>query len=145
LQALRAGTRLARTVQRERVVPSTAKSDRSPVTVADYAVQAVVAGMLEVQFPGERLMAEETSQALRAGSPHMAARVLDYVRSVMPEAQPSEVHRWLDLGRAAGWPAYWVLDPVDGTKGFLRNDPTSWRWRGSRRGRSCWEAWGVRA
>jgi 3'(2'), 5'-bisphosphate nucleotidase len=67
-------------------------------------------------------MAEETSQALRAGAPRMAAMVLDYVRSVVPEAQSSEIHRWLDLGRAAGGPAYWVLDPVDGTKGFLRND-----------------------
>jgi 3'(2'), 5'-bisphosphate nucleotidase len=122
LQALRAGTRLARTVQRERVVQSAAKSDRSPVTVADYAVQAVVAGMLELQFPDERLMAEESSQALRAGSPVMASMVLDYVRSVMPEAQSKEIHRWLDLGCAAGGPAYWVLDPVDGTKGFLRND-----------------------
>ena len=69
LQALRAGARLARTVQQEHLGPAAAKSDRSPVTVADYAVQAVVGGMLEASFPGEQLMAEEDSQALRAGPP----------------------------------------------------------------------------
>jgi len=122
LQALRAGAWLARTVQQERLGPAVAKSDRSPVTVADYAVQAVVGGMLEASFPGEQLMAEEDSQALRAGPPAMASMVADYVRRCLPGVPPAEIWRWIDLGRGSGERAYWVLDPVDGTKGFLRND-----------------------
>ena len=122
LQALRAGARLARSVQQERVVPAAAKTDRSPVTVADYAVQAVVGGMLEASFPGEQLMAEEDSQALRAGAPAMATMVADYVRRYLPAASQEAIWRWIDHGNGSGEHACWVLDPVDGTKGFLRND-----------------------
>ena len=122
LQALRAGTLLARTVQQENVIPAEAKTDRSPVTVADYAVQALVGGMLEASFPGESLMAEEDSRALRAGLPSMAGLVRDHVRRFMPAASLDEIYRWIDLGGASTERAYWVLDPVDGTKGFLRND-----------------------
>jgi 3'(2'), 5'-bisphosphate nucleotidase len=122
LQALRAGARLARTVQQERVLPAASKLDRSPVTVADYAVQAVVGGMLEASFPGESLMAEEDSQALRAGPAAMASLVVVYVRQYMPGEPVEVIWRWVDLGNAPVGNAYWVLDPVDGTKGFLRDD-----------------------
>ncbi len=122
LQALRAGALLARSVQQERVVPAAAKTDRSPVTVADYAVQALVGGMLQAGFPGEHLMAEEDSQALRAGPPAMTSMVADYVRRYLPGAALDEIWSWIDLGGASNEQAYWVLDPVDGTKGFLRND-----------------------
>jgi 3'(2'), 5'-bisphosphate nucleotidase len=122
LQALRAATLLARSIQQERVIPAAAKTDRSPVTVADYAVQALIGGMLETSFPGESLMAEEDSRALRAGLPSMAGLVQDHVRRFRPAAPLDEIYRWIDLGRTSSERACWVLDPVDGTKGFLRND-----------------------
>ncbi|MCJ7511817.1 MAG: hypothetical protein MUO23_02470 [Anaerolineales bacterium] len=122
LQALRAGAQLAQRVQQECAVPATSKTDRSPVTVADYAVQAVVGGMLEARFPGDRLVAEEDSQALRAAPSVMSSQVREYVRQWMPGAMADEIWRWIDLGRGSAEHAYWVLDPVDGTKGFLRND-----------------------
>jgi 3'(2'), 5'-bisphosphate nucleotidase len=122
LQVLRAGAMLARSVQQERAVPSASKSDRSPVTVADYAVQALVGGMLEPRFPGEFLVAEEDSRALRAAPPAMAGMVADYVRRYLPGARPEDIWRWIDIGRSSSQGAYWVLDPVDGTKGFLRSD-----------------------
>merc|ERR1712216_832738 len=44
------------------------KSDDSPVTVADYAAQAVVSYVLEQKYPDVALLAEEDAKALRGGS-----------------------------------------------------------------------------
>ena len=95
------------------------KSDLSPVTVADFAVQALAAHALEQAFPGEPLVAEETSQELRENDEVMDA-VVQFVATATPEADRDAVCDWIDRG--AGSPAgrYWVMDPVDGTKGYLR-------------------------
>jgi 3'(2'), 5'-bisphosphate nucleotidase len=43
------------------------------------------------------------------------------VRIVWPEITPAEVLAAIDAGgHDASAPAYWTLDPIDGTKGFLR-------------------------
>ncbi len=122
LQALRAGAQLARRVQQERVIRSLPKADHSPVTVADYAVQAVIGRMLAERFPADRLIAEEDSQTLRRGPAHMSRVVARYVGGLMPGTGEAQVCDWIDFGRGDAQGTYWVLDPVDGTKGFLRND-----------------------
>ena len=115
--------RLAGAVQREIVARSDAltKGDRSPVTMADLAIQAVVSRRLAESFPGDPLLAEEDAGAL-SDSPEMAAKVLDLVRSSMPGLDLDEIREALDRGdHRGGTPGrYWVLDPIDGTKGFLR-------------------------
>ena len=90
------------------------KSDRSPVTVADFAAQAVVAAAL--QDAGLPMVAEEDADDFRAADAALRRRVVE-AAGVADEA---EAARLIDAG--AGEPAgtYWVLDPIDGTKGFLR-------------------------
>lgn len=114
---------LARTIQEEMITGSLTKDDRSPVTVADFAVQAVVAAKLERHFPGEALIAEESAGLLRApeGQPVLES-VSAFVRRILPEAGPSAVSRWIDRGDGDDMQIAWVLDPVDGTKGFLRGE-----------------------
>jgi 3'(2'), 5'-bisphosphate nucleotidase len=69
--AARAGL-IARKVQQTQLAPasgtveSRAKPDASPVTVADYAVQAYIARHLKHVFPDHRFIAEESTGALRA-------------------------------------------------------------------------------
>jgi 3'(2'), 5'-bisphosphate nucleotidase len=46
LQAVRIAARLCRQIQTAMVSPTLRKADRSPVTVADFASQALVARML---------------------------------------------------------------------------------------------------
>jgi 3'(2'), 5'-bisphosphate nucleotidase len=99
-----------------------AKGDRSPVTLADLAAQIVVSRRLAEVYPGDPLLAEEDSDALNA-SPEMADRVLDEVGLRIPGLQMEAMIEALDRGgHTGGSDRYWVLDPIDGTKGFLRGD-----------------------
>lgn len=98
------------------------KDDRSPVTVADFAVQAIVAMDLLEQDAQTLIVGEERAQVLRR--PEQAPvfeAVVDAVRLVRESASPGEVLEaidWCDHDASAN--AYWALDPIDGTKGFLR-------------------------
>jgi len=123
LETAREAARLMRIIQRETVVPSLTKSDKSPVTVADFTAQAVIAHMLSTEFPEIPLVAEETSAALRApDSAELLAQITVYVQRVFPEATAEFVCNWIDLGGADSGSQFWVLDPIDGTKGYLRGD-----------------------
>jgi len=102
---------------------SITKDDKSPVTVADYASQAIVAKTLHGHLGPINLVAEENSNFLREDDhrPHLDA-TLAAVRDVFPEATADDVLDWIDLGVGDTHHAgFWTLDPIDGTKGFLRN------------------------
>jgi 3'(2'), 5'-bisphosphate nucleotidase len=123
LHAVRVAAHLCRRIQGEMVTHALAKSDRSPVTVADFASQAVVARMLRDRLPEDILVAEEDSAALR--SPEEASTleaVAAYVADVHPKADNESVCAWIDYGAGTPEGRFWTLDPIDGTKGFLRGD-----------------------
>ncbi len=107
------------------------KDDASPVTIADFAAQAIVARTLsraDILLGG--LIAEESADFLRqpAHAAHLDACVAALRESgVWPQATADEVIAMVDLGAAdpaaLSSPAGgWTLDPVDGTKGFLRGE-----------------------
>lgn len=100
-----------------RSVSSHTKGDRTPVTVADYAVQALVARRLQEQFPQDPLVAEEDSAALRD-----RPELLEEVRQVVGEGTPDQICAWIDRGEGETGARFWTLDPIDGTRGFLRGD-----------------------
>ena len=108
------------------------KKDASPVTVADYAAQAVVAWSLLRAFPDTKLqlVAEEESKSLH--DPESAAlleRITELFNATVnngagaPPASAREVTQLIDAGRSRGGREgrHWVLDPIDGTRGFLAN------------------------
>jgi 3'(2'), 5'-bisphosphate nucleotidase len=91
--------------------------------VADFSTQAIIGRFLSQAFPDIPLVAEETSAALREpGETDTLTRVTGYVSKVFPEANPETVCEWIDYGGAEPGKQFWVLDPIDGTKGFLRGD-----------------------
>lgn len=101
------------------------KQDNSPVTEADLAIQACVSAGLRERFPQDPLMGEESSDELaRPDFAPLLERVVSRVRAVRPNASASDVLSWIgregETFSAEG--RYWVLDPVDGTKGFLRGE-----------------------
>lgn len=98
------------------------KDDYSPVTVADFAVQALIALRLQEMLGSLVLVGEETAADLRQERSHaLADAVVDAVREIRPELSAREVMQAIDLGNHdASSDAYWTLDPIDGTKGFLR-------------------------
>lgn len=134
IQAVRQASKLVRLVQQEMVTAALTKQDRSPVTVADYASQAMVGRLLTQFFPQDRLVAEEDSAALRlAENDHILKQVTDFVNRFLVGSSALDVHNhapesagqvceWIDHGRADSGNRFWTLDPIDGTKGFLRGE-----------------------
>jgi 3'(2'), 5'-bisphosphate nucleotidase len=99
------------------------KDDKSPVTVADFAAQALVAKRLADRFPDGALMGEESAVALRTESGRETLeQITHFVRSSIPDASPEAICDWIDRGVAERRANTWTLDPVDGTKGFLRKE-----------------------
>lgn len=115
-------SRLCRNVQRSIFVDALTKSDRSPVTLADFGSQALVCRAIRASFEDDPIVAEEDSYALRHGSQSaLLSKLVDQVSQVRPSATAGNVLEWIDLGQAsAEHERFWTLDPVDGTKGFLR-------------------------
>jgi 3'(2'), 5'-bisphosphate nucleotidase len=121
LQAVQRASWLVRQVQADLVAPAMLKQDHSPVTVADFASQAVVASLLSQYFPGDVLVGEEDSHSLQQpGSNLQLAQVTRYLQLFTPQASPQQVCAWIDRGASDPQDRYWVIDPIDGTKGFLR-------------------------
>jgi len=98
------------------------KDDRSPVTVADFASQAVIVHRLREAFGDILMVGEEDSEALRAeDAGPLRESVVKAARMVWADADEEAVLDAIDGGGHDGSAeAYWTLDPIDGTKGFLR-------------------------
>ncbi|MBI3159988.1 MAG: 3'(2'),5'-bisphosphate nucleotidase [Chloroflexi bacterium] len=123
LEAARAAGLLVREIQSRLAGSSLTKDDRSPVTVADFAAQALVAHRLSQAFPDDPLVGEEESSLLtREAGQGLLSTVAEFVRTALPQAGVDDVARWIDLGRAEPASRFWTLDPIDGTKGFLRGE-----------------------
>ena len=115
---------LCEQVQAEMVPTDTIqKTDRSPVTVADFGSQALICKAIGDAFPDDVIVAEESAQALKENA-SLLERVTGYVNRFCKETPHSAetVCEWIDRGSGEVGPNFWTLDPIDGTKGFLRRD-----------------------
>jgi len=99
------------------------KSDRSPVTIADFGAQAIICKLIRERFPNDTIVAEEDSKELRRpdGS-RILEQVAGYVNGLIPVSSSKEVCSWIDFGSSSITDRFWALDPIDGTKGFLRGE-----------------------
>jgi 3'(2'), 5'-bisphosphate nucleotidase len=124
LAAVREAARLTQAVQAELNPDVIEKRDRSPVTVADFGSQALVCRTIKEAFPEDPIIAEEDASALRqADNAIQREQVVQRVQALRPDATTEEVLSWIDCGNARNYSErYWTLDPIDGTKGFLRNE-----------------------
>ncbi|CAH2069984.1 unnamed protein product [Thlaspi arvense] len=115
------------------------KDDDSPVTVADWGVQAIVSWVLAEVFGGQSLsiVAEEDTESLsKAESLGLLGAVSNAVNEALSEAPKyglpkpdkplgsTEILEAIGRCNSVGGPKgrHWVLDPVDGTLGFVRGD-----------------------
>ncbi|KAL8477528.1 hypothetical protein ACS0TY_029716 [Phlomoides rotata] len=111
------------------------KSDESPVTVADYGSQAIISFILEKELQSVpfSLVAEEDSGDLRKEeSRETLHRITELVNETLASdgklnispLSEEDVLTAIDNGKSEGGPhgQHWVLDPIDGTKGFVRGD-----------------------
>lgn len=99
------------------------KSDRSPVTIADYGAQALICKGIKDRFPNDTIIAEEDSSELRKPDQiKILEQVTHYVHAFIPTASPEKVCSWIDFSSKTITDRFWTIDPIDGTKGFLRGD-----------------------
>jgi 3'(2'), 5'-bisphosphate nucleotidase len=125
IEAVLAAAKLTRAVRDDfdPAAEAVSKADASPVTVADLGAQALVRMAMVEALPGDGLMGEEDFGSLTE-SPELSASVLERVRAQRAEVSMADLRGALDSCDHPGGPGrrWWTLDPVDGTKGFLRNE-----------------------
>lgn len=122
-KAVMAAAKLCETVRREMVPEAMEKKDKSPVTVADYGSQAIICKALSEAFPNDSVVGEEDAAELKL--PEMSDRlqqVTQFVEGVIGTVKSENVTQWIDHGNGSTAKRFWTLDPIDGTKGFLRGD-----------------------
>lgn len=115
------------------------KDDDSPVTIADWSVQATVSLVLSETFGSQNIsiIAEEDVKTLsKADSAGLLAAVVNTVNECLDEApkyglkrptkalETAQILEAINRCNSTGGPKgrHWVLDPVDGTLGFIRGD-----------------------
>lgn len=112
-----------------------AKQDKSSVTIADFAAQALLIGALRHAFPHDSFLGEEDSSSLRANET-LCNQVYDLLVALPDPSKtdigelafprPSSVDEMLRLidlggqGKGGDKGRFWVMDPIDGTEAFLR-------------------------
>jgi 3'(2'), 5'-bisphosphate nucleotidase len=97
------------------------KEDRSPVTIADLSAQAVISLDLFEIFSHDAIAAEEGLAGL---GDDIKEKVVLQVKNFFPALGPEKIFTAIERCAYEGGSRgrFWVLDPVDGTKGFIRGE-----------------------
>ena len=126
LAAVRSASEVCRGAQGQLLAGHTlTKGDQSPVTIADFAAQAVVCAELTDSLGAIEMIGEEDSNDLRSpDATDLLGAVVGLVRTHRQDAvSNTTVLDWISVGSSTGTTdRYWTLDPIDGTKGFLRGE-----------------------
>ncbi|KAL2366092.1 hypothetical protein RJZ56_000932 [Blastomyces dermatitidis] len=131
--AVQRATLLTQKVFNEKAKGTLSKDDKSPVTKGDFGAQALIIQAIRENFPDDEIVAEEEASALREDKP-LSNEIWDLVKGIKltdgesdkvlggPLQSEEAMLDILDQGKSAGGPKgrIWALDPIDGTKGFLR-------------------------
>jgi len=123
IAAVRDAVKVCRTVQEHYLISNTKTSgdNKEPVTIADYGSQAVICRALQAHYPDDAVVSEESGkQFLELVSDEQRANVIEILSEVLGEAvTEAQVVEWLDFGTGKSASRTWVIDPIDGTKGFI--------------------------
>lgn len=124
IKAVREAAALCQAVQAQISSNVLEKKDKSPVTVADFGSQALVCRAIREAFPGDPIIAEEDSAALKTEeNAHLLEKVVNHLSVQRPGVDAKTACEWIDFGGAKDHSdRFWTLDPIDGTKGFLRSE-----------------------
>jgi 3'(2'), 5'-bisphosphate nucleotidase len=131
--AVQRATLLTKKVFHEKAKGTLSKDDKSPVTIGDFGAQALIIHAIKQNFPNDQVIGEEEASSLRDNH-----KLRDQIWALVESAKltNSSAEKCLggpiqsvdamldtiDAGNSAGGSKgrIWALDPIDGTKGFLR-------------------------
>lgn len=133
LLAVQRATLLTKSVFHSHAKGTLNKSDASPVTIGDFGAQALIIAALQHNFPNDEIVAEEEAKDLRENS-QLRETVWELVQAAKlddaagekelggPLASAEKMLDIIDKGDSKGGKSgrIWAIDPIDGTKGFLR-------------------------
>jgi 3'(2'), 5'-bisphosphate nucleotidase len=133
LLAVQRASILTKTVYSSHSKGTLSKSDSSPVTIGDFGAQALIIASIKHAFPEDEVVGEEDADDLRKNEQERNL-VWDLVQAAKlddssaedkiggPIKSVDDMLTALDNGRSNGGRQgrIWALDPIDGTKGFLR-------------------------
>ncbi|KAI1189941.1 carbohydrate phosphatase [Nemania serpens] len=146
LRAVQSAAKISQSVLRAEDKGTVEKSDLSPVTIADFAVQALLASSVRAAFPADGLVGEESAAELRA-DPALLRRVWELLLRLRDDygydeggdkdkdssgcgggllpRSPEDMCEIIDRcgsGEPGASRRVWVFDPIDGTKTFVRRE-----------------------
>ena len=124
---------LTKAVFAEKAKGTISKEDKSPVTIGDYGAQALIIAAIKHNFPQDEVVGEEEASTLREQK-DLSSKIWDLVKDTKlsddasdailggPIKTEDDMLQAIDAGNSAGGAKgrIWALDPIDGTKGFLR-------------------------
>ncbi|RDW75058.1 3',5'-bisphosphate nucleotidase-3 [Coleophoma cylindrospora] len=131
--AVQRATLLTKKVFHEKAKGTLSKDDKSPVTIGDFGAQALIIQAIKKNFPDDEVVGEEEASDLRDNH-----KLRDQIWALVegtklsdsgsedilggPIKTVDEMLDAIDAGNSAGGSKgrIWALDPIDGTKGFLR-------------------------
>ena len=131
--AVQRATLLTQKVFHEKAKGTLSKDDKSPVTIGDFGAQALIIHAIRKNFPTDEIVGEEEASSLRQNK-DLADQIWQLVQSTKlndaaseeilggPVKDERQMLQSIDEGKGAGGGSgrIWALDPIDGTKGFLR-------------------------
>ncbi|CAI5760706.1 unnamed protein product [Candida verbasci] len=125
---------LSDSIQELQTVGTITKNDKSPVTLGDFASQAIINYAIKLNFPSDEIVGEEDSKDLQTNS-KLSSQILELIEDIQKETKDydsvlgslktvDQIYKSIDFGDSSGGShgRFWALDPIDGTKGFLRGD-----------------------
>lgn len=144
-QAVRKASLLTKRIQAQVIAhkdsTTITKSDNSPVTVGDYAAQTIIINAIKANFPNDEIVGEESSDGLENSFVSEILREINENDKIFheryegtdqcslsnkefPLSTIQDVKTVIDFGNSKGGNKgrIWCLDPIDGTKGFLRGE-----------------------
>ncbi|CAJ2505552.1 Uu.00g129460.m01.CDS01 [Anthostomella pinea] len=124
---------LTKRVFHEKAKGTVSKDDKSPVTIGDFGAQALIISALKANFPEDEIVAEEEAAQLKEDS-NLRQTIWELVKTTSLEDEAAEkvlggaikseddLLTMIDYGNSKGGAKgrIWAIDPIDGTKGFLR-------------------------
>lgn len=133
LLAVQRASILTKSVFHSKVKGSISKDDKSPVTIGDFGAQALIIAAIKHAFPQDEVVGEEEANSLRTND-NLRSQVWELVKETTleddaaqqklggPITTEEDMLKAIDAGNSAGGAKgrIWALDPIDGTKGFLR-------------------------
>jgi 3'(2'), 5'-bisphosphate nucleotidase len=124
---------LTKRVFHEEAKGTISKDDASPVTIGDFGAQALIIQAIKKNFPDDQIVGEEEASLLRNDT-KLQDQIWAFAKdTTLTDANAEKIVGGpiesvdtmlaaIDAGNSAGGDKgrIWALDPIDGTKGFLR-------------------------